>query len=121
MTKYHPIDVRYKGPSTAYRGSSKRPSGTMTSLRDETSKQPAKANPATHAGKQHSPWDGQTKRQAATSPSMTSQENQRSTASISPTAGGIGGVFSTVFGLMRTIKNIYLAIIVLIFLMAFVF
>jgi hypothetical protein len=26
MSKYHPIDVRYKGPSTAYRGSVKRPS-----------------------------------------------------------------------------------------------
>ncbi len=52
MPKYHPIDVRYKGPSTAYRGSAKQHTSSFKKVvkPSKTTKSEPAAAP--------SPWDG---------------------------------------------------------------
>ncbi|KQB98289.1 hypothetical protein AL073_05280 [Loktanella sp. 1ANDIMAR09] len=45
MTKYHPIDVRYKGPSTAYRGSARRKAEQQASIFAQTKPRAAKTVP----------------------------------------------------------------------------
>jgi len=59
MADYHPIDVRYKGPSTAYRGSAKR-NDTVKPRRDTPpQKAPATrqaASPSSPTPAQPNPW-----------------------------------------------------------------
>jgi hypothetical protein len=45
MSKYHPIDVRYKGPSTAYRGSARRKAEQRASVFAQTKPRAAKTVP----------------------------------------------------------------------------
>ncbi|WP_400087800.1 hypothetical protein [Yoonia sp. R78084] len=45
MSKYHPIDVRYKGPSTAYRGSAHRKAEQRASVFAQTKPRAAKTVP----------------------------------------------------------------------------
>lgn len=45
MSKYHPIDVRYKGPSTAYRGSGRRKGEQRASVFAQTKPRAAKTVP----------------------------------------------------------------------------
>lgn len=47
MSKYHPIDVRYKGPSTAYRGSARRKAEQRASVFAQTKPYAAKTVPTT--------------------------------------------------------------------------
>lgn len=42
MSRYHPIDVRYKGPSTAYRGSARRKAEQRASVFAQTKPRAAK-------------------------------------------------------------------------------
>jgi hypothetical protein len=118
---YHPIDVRYKGPSTAYRGSAKRTSESpLNSLR--------KAQPITPPQRQHqpaqpptqSPWG--TKYRAQTSqPAPPRLQKPPTTAVTAKTAlRGVGGIFDVFFGVVKTLKYIYFGFIALVFLIAFV-
>lgn len=128
MSKYHPIDVRYKGPSTAYRGSAKRmPEQPLNSLR--------KANPATQPGRQRQPAHPKPKAPAHPSPQSpwgakyraeTSQPTPPRPPKSTPAGAtansalrGVGGVFDVFFGVVKTLKYIYFAFIALVFLIAF--
>jgi len=95
MSKYHPIDVRYKGPSTAYRGSAKQQKSTFTAVAKAS--QTAKSSP--------SPWGGA--KTTAPEPATPSPSGTKASASKEATRSPI------------TLKNIYLVLAGIIFLSLF--
>jgi hypothetical protein len=114
MTKHHPIDVRYKGPSTAYRGSAKQPH-TASLPTQKTSLH--KATPAaTQISDQSSPWD-KSPPQLPRPPAHTPPRKDKPAATA---FGIIGSVFNVFHGVVNTIKYVYFAVIAVVFLLAFV-
>jgi hypothetical protein len=95
MPKYHPIDVRYKGPSTAYRGSAKQHKSSFQPTAKASS-----ANEKHHSAASPSPWSNmKEKRQGpATPPVALSSYNARASTSKSTANGPI------------TAKSIYMII-----------
>lgn len=100
MTKYHPLDVRYKGPSTAYRGSAHRKA---------LERAPKQSKPKLDQGNSAGPWGGKATAAATRQPVQESATYQ-----------GAGDFFRGAMRAGRTIKNVYLAFI-LIVLVALVF
>ncbi|WP_159087002.1 hypothetical protein [Loktanella sp. Alg231-35] len=120
MSKYHPIDVRYNGPSTAYRGSAKR-------MQNQPLKARHKAVPVTHPPRQQqptqrtsqSPW-GAKYRSETPQPRPPRPQKSAAPAVAAKTAmRGIGGVFNVFFAVVKTLKYIYFAFIALVFIIAF--
>ncbi|MDX8352243.1 hypothetical protein [Cognatiyoonia sp. IB215182] len=58
MPKYHPIDVRYKGPSTAYTGSSKKKSNSTPASNIAAPKTPSTPVQRAAPSKPTNPWGG---------------------------------------------------------------
>jgi hypothetical protein len=94
MPKYHPIDVRYKGPSTAYRGSAKQHKSSFqpTAKASSAEKHQSAASP--------SPWSNMKEKQQgrAIPPVAPTSSNARASTSKSTANGPI------------TAKSIYMII-----------
>ncbi|MDB4111981.1 hypothetical protein N9571_05455 [Yoonia sp.] len=97
MSKYHPIDVRYKGPSTAYRGSAKQQKSTFTAV----------AKASTTAKSSPSPWDGAKTTVPEPATPAPAPSGTKASASKEATRSPI------------TLKNIYLVLAGIIFLSLF--
>ena len=106
MREYHPIDVRYKGPSTAYRGSAaaRKLRETATASKavpaPKATPRPAPAQPA----QTPSPWRGNATAQIR-------QIVQQATRDAPKPAEIAGGIFSV----YRTIRRVYLGFILMVF------
>ena len=105
MPNYHPVDVRYKGPSTAYRGSATARKLRETSPVARPAKSKATPAPAQAEANAPSPWRGNAAAQV--------RQIVRETASAAPKPmDALGGLFSV----YRSIKRVYLGFILMIFL-----
>ena len=101
-SKYHPLDVRYQGPSTAYRGSTRK--------REERESPPTSpaARPAKPAAGKSNPWRQRDQVAPAARPKTPANiRSQEKPASRSP--------LGIITGLFKTIGRVYLAFLLIVF------
>lgn len=106
MADYHPIDVRYKGPSTAYRGSAKR-NDTVKPASDRATPGKSMVQKAT-AGAEASPWGG-----AKPAQPQAPQQPRPTPAAPRPRRRGVLG------GIFQNLRRAYTAFILLVIFFVF--
>ena len=101
MKKYHPIDVRYTGPSTAYRGSANRKPSSFHKVVKAPTAKTTKSSAA-------SPWEN----------SVTGADSRQTTTPSSAPSKTAKPANNKETGAAKPIKNGYLIILAIIVLIA---
>ncbi|MEM8536809.1 MAG: hypothetical protein AAGF56_02995 [Pseudomonadota bacterium] len=114
MPDYHPLDVRYKGPSTAYRGSARRMDRPDMQRRPTQPRKAVQTAEAPATNPTQNPWQ----KASAPSPDFSAEDIVRNVIENGDRGRPSGlGLVSTVFGgIFRTFKYLQIGVAILLFL-----